>query len=393
MRGAVNKLMWSRAKWPPHPDPRNGGEGEKKLELTPSPPIGGEGARSDGGRGGRVRGSLEFFHTRRSRERRRLEYRARRWSISCFLVLAFGCASLAQESSVEVKASADPPTITVGDIVQFNLEVIHPQSLKIAFPAVGPALNEWVVRNTARLPAKEAGPGKLAELLQLQLTIYRTGDLEIPSLNVEVVSAQGEKQTRSSSPIKIKVQSVLDGEQLKEIKAQAEIPPDYKPFLFLLAALAALALIVYKVVRFLKQRSAREVVIPGETRSPAELAREAIQKLLAKRLVETGYLKEFYLELSEILKRYLGSKLGIVSLERTSEEFVGDLRAAAIPWEEYVQIKEFLMDCDLVKFAKYRPSSEEIGRIVERASEIIDAAENRKTAELAAIEVSNGDRG
>src|SRR5262249_2280099 len=200
--------------------------------------------------------------------------------------------------------------------------------------------------NTARLPAKEAGPGKVAELLQLELTIYRTGDLEIPSLNIEVVSAQGEKQTRSSSPIKIKVQSVLDGDQLKEIKAQAEIPPDYKPFLFLLAALAALALIVYKVVRFLKQRGAREVVIPGDTRSPAEVAREAIRKLLAKRLVETGHVKEFYLELSEILKRYLGSKLGIVSLERTSEEFVGDLKTAAIPWKEYVQVKEFLMDCD-----------------------------------------------
>ena len=330
---------------------------------------------------------------RRAREGRRLRRRARQWGLWCLLVLAFGRASLAQESSAEVKASADPRTITVGDIVQFNLEVIHPQSVKISFPAVGPGLNEWVVRNTARLPAKEAGPGKIAEFLQLQLTIYRTGDLEIPSLNVEVVSAQGEKQTRSSSPIKIKVQSVLDGEQLKEIKAQAEISPDYKPFLFLLTALAALALIVYKVVRFLKQRRAREIVVPGATRSPAELAREAIQKLLAKRLVETGYLKEFYLELSEILKRYLGSKLGIVSLERTSEEFVGDLRAAAIPWEEYVQIKGFLMDCDLVKFAKYRPSSEEIGRIVERASEIIDAAENRKTAELAAIEVSNGDRG
>jgi hypothetical protein len=299
----------------------------------------------------------------------------------------------AQESSVEVKASADPLTITIGDVVQFNLEVIHPKSVKIALPVVSPTLNEWVVRNTTRLPAKETGPDRVSETLQLQLTIYKTGDLEIPSLNAEVVNAKGEREVRVSQPIKIKVQSVLDGEQLKEIKAQVEIPPDYKPFLFLLAALAALALIVYKVVRFLKQRKTRDVVMPIETRSPAEIAREAIQNLLVKRLVETGYVKEFYLELSEILKRYLGSKLGIISLERTTEEFIGDLKNAAIPWEEYEHIKEFLMDCDLVKFAKYKPSSEEIRRIVERSSEIIDAAENRKKPELAAIEVSSRDRG
>lgn len=135
------------------------------------------------------------------------------------------------------------------------------------------------------------------------------------------------------------------------------------------------------------------MVTPKETRSPGEVARAAIQSLLAKKLVESGYVKEFYLELSEILKRYLGSKLEIVSLERTTEEFIGDLKNAAIPWEEYEHIREFLMDCDLVKFAKYKPSADEIRRIVERSFRVIDAAEDRKTPELAALEVSNHDRG
>jgi hypothetical protein len=35
------------------------------------------------------------------------------------------------------------------------------------------------------------------------------------------------------------------------------------------------------------------------------------------------------------------------------------------------------MDCDLVKFAKYRPSAEEIRRIADRSFEIIDAAESK----------------
>src|SRR5881296_1883850 len=91
-------------------------------------------------------------------------------------------------------------------------------------------------------PACERGsPGRVVETLQLQLTVYKTGDLEIPALHVEIVNAQGQREVRASQPIKIKVQSVLDGEQLKEIKAQAEISPDYRPLLFLLATLSALA--------------------------------------------------------------------------------------------------------------------------------------------------------
>jgi len=309
------------------------------------------------------------------------------------MTLSSGCPLLAQKDSVWLKSSANLSKVTIGDIVQFDLEVTRPESIKIALPSVGPTLNDWVVRNATRLPLKNVAPGSVAETLQLQLTVYKTGDLEIPSLNVEVVNAQGERELRASQPVKIKVQSVLDGEQLKEIKGQAEISPDYKPFLLLLAALAALALITYKAVRFLRQRKTTPVATPKDTRSAEEIARDAIQNLLAKRLVEAGYVKEFYLELSEILKRYLGSKLGIISLERTTEEFVGDLKNAAIPWEEYEHVKGFLMDCDLVKFAKYKPSADEIRRIVERSFMVIDAAENRRTSELAAIEVSNRARG
>jgi hypothetical protein len=304
------------------------------------------------------------------------------------LALVLGRPLLAQDEAVQFKVWVDSPTITIGDVVQFNLEVTHPQGVKVALPSVGSKLNEWVVRNSQPLPAKDVSPGKVAVGLQLQLTIYKTGDVEIPPLNVEVVDTRGERKTLASQPIKIKVQSVLDGEQLKEIKAQAEIPADYKPFLLLLAALAALAVIVYQVIRFCRKRKTSQLVSPAAIRSPADLAREAINNLLAKKLIDKGYVKEFYLEISEILKRYLGSKLGIVSLERTTDEFVHDLKRTALPWEEYERIKAFLMDCDLVKFAKYRPSAEEIGRIVERSFEIIDAAESKKP-EPELLEVSD----
>src|SRR5262249_29466917 len=96
----------------------------------------------------------------------------------------------------------------------------------------------------------------------------------------------------------------------------------------------------------------------------------------------------FYLELSEILKRYLGCRFGVISLERTTEEFMHDLKQTAISWEDSQRIKTFLMDCDLVKFANYRPPADETRQIIECSLEIIDAAENSKP-DLTPVEVPN----
>ena len=297
---------------------------------------------------------------------------------------------VADQESAQLKASVDNTTITIGDILQLNLEVKRPKAARVAFPTIGPQVKEWVVRDSVRSPAKEAEPGWVSESLKLQLTIYKTGDFEVPPLEVEVVRPNGEKQVLTSDPLPIKVQSVLSGDQeeLKGIKTQADIPADYKPLLLLLAALGALALIIHRALRFFKNRKRIETSIPEETRSPEEMAREAIRNLLARKLIQQGYLKEFYVELSEIVKRYLGLKLGVPSLERTTEEFSRDLRKTTVPWEEFQLIKGFLVDCDLVKFAKYRPSHEEINQIVQRSFDIIDATEANKKTEFAALEAS-----
>lgn len=300
------------------------------------------------------------------------------WMVTA-LVELFSVAALAQEKPARLKASVDTTTMTIGDIVTLKLELKRPTSLKVAFPAVGATLGEWVVRGSNRLPSKPLADGQVEDTLALQLTIYKTGDFEIPPLNLETVQASGEKSVLSSDPIKIKVQSVLTGneESLKDVKPQAEIAADYKPVLLFLAALASAAYLIYRLIQRLKQRKATAPPIRPDTRTPEEIAREAIRHLLSRKLIESGNLKEFYLELSEILKRFLGVKLGIPSLERTTEEFTSDLRATAIPAGHYRMIRQFLEECDLVKFAKYRPGEEEIRQIIERSWEIIDTVSAR----------------
>jgi hypothetical protein len=289
------------------------------------------------------------------------------------LALALSSATLPQQPP-QLKTSVNATSITIGDVLTLKLEVKHAESLKVAFPAVGATLGEWVVRGVNRLPARPLDGGLVEDVLAVQLTIYKTGDIEIPPLSIETVTPEGQTSGLNSEPVKISIQSVLTGSQdtLKDVKPQAEIAADYKPFLFFLAALGSAAYLIHKLIQRLRNRKRGPSPIPLDTRTPEEIAREAIRQLLARKLVEQGYFKQFYLELSEILKRFLGSKLRVPSLERTTGEFLGDLRAVAVPTDQYRLIREFLEDCDLVKFAKYRPASDEVQQIVTRSREIID---------------------
>jgi hypothetical protein len=293
----------------------------------------------------------------------------------------------AQEPSGQLKVSVDTTEINIGDIVTLSLSIQYPSSAKVTFPPVGNMLGEWTVRNVKNIPAKGLKNGIQEVGLQIQLAIYKIGEFNIPAMEVELIKKNSEREVLSSAPIKIKVESILTGQKqkLKDLKAQAEIAPDYRPFLLLLAALASVAFLIYWLFTTLKKRRKVAMIEVLDNRTPEQIARDAIQALLSRRLVEQSLLKQFYLELSEIVKRYLGQKLNILSLERTTEEFIRDLRKTSLALQDFEMIQEFLVECDLVKFAKYHPSPEEIQSIIQKAVQLIasiEASHNRGSREV-----------
>src|SRR6185295_3317925 len=107
-------------------------------------------------------------------------------------------------------------------------------------------------------------------------------------------------------------------------------------------------------------------------RPPHEIAYGEMQRLLSSGLLEKGRLKEFYIELAEIMKRYLEVRFGVDTFERTTWEILEALRLARMPVRGLTSTSEFFGACDLVKFARHAPPSEETRATVERAYRLID---------------------
>ena len=86
--------------------------------------------------------------------------------------------------------------------------------------------------------------------------------------------------------------------------------------------------------------------------SPIERAWAELQRLLSRNLPGKGLYKDFYVELTMVVRRYIERTHGIHAPEQTTQEFL--LAAAKHPLfkrEVLAQLQTFLESADLVKFA------------------------------------------
>jgi len=157
-----------------------------------------------------------------------------------------------------------------------------------------------------------------------------------------------------------------------EVTPAAEwIPPTAKTvtlWIFaVLAGLAALAAIVFGLAQL--SRRVREYRM-----SPIERAMAELQRLLGRNLPTRGLYKEFYIELTMIVRRYIERAHGIRAPEQTTQEFLA--AAASQPTftpEVIAQLRTFLESADLVKFAGQEATSAMADTATAKARDYISA--------------------
>ncbi|EKD27226.1 MAG: hypothetical protein ACD_79C00796G0002 [uncultured bacterium] len=74
-------------------------------------------------------------------------------------------------------------------------------------------------------------------------------------------------------------------------------------------------------------------------------------------------IKEYYYELSYLLRFYIEKRFGVMAPERTTEEFIKIMQNKSIFNANHQRIlQKFLKESDLVKFAKNIPPPQEIDK-------------------------------
>jgi len=297
-----------------------------------------------------------------------------RHSLSVVLLSAL-CTTLLPAQEVRVNASVDSTSHLIGDWIHVLVSAETAPHFQALGPAPGDTLGPFEVLRIRVQDSSESGGRKLHSWV-VRLTTFDTGAISIPPLALHFLNtADSSIQTAFTDPIPLSIKTVDLGEDphLKDIKPPLDAPlrfEDIVPYLLFLAllGLAAGGYLLYR--RFRKNRDQEPA--PAAAAIPAhERALMALKELEAKRLWQQGRVKEYYSELSEIVRRFFEDRLGVPALEMTSDEIVHSLKAVPETERLLKEIDRFLLTSDLVKFAKYEPSMAENEGEMQMAYEIV----------------------
>ena len=145
------------------------------------------------------------------------------------------------------------------------------------------------------------------------------------------------------------------------------------PALWVILGVLAAAVSIFLLVRYFRDRP--RTAKPGAFRikSPWEQAYERLDRLAAQDLIAKKEIKKYYSELSNIVRYYFEERFHVKAPEMTTPEFLEHLgRLPHLPSSQKETLKDFLNSCDMVKFAKFVPDTDEAGRSFEFARRLID---------------------
>lgn len=120
--------------------------------------------------------------------------------------------------------------------------------------------------------------------------------------------------------------------------------------------LLAVGLSIYGMRRYRKQGS----LLPRKPEpTPYEEATKRLRDLKGQKLWEQSLEKEYYTELTDILRRYLYRRFGINAAEMTSRQILAALSKNPETKDKRSYFRKILDMADFVKFAKVRPLPED----------------------------------
>ena len=156
---------------------------------------------------------------------------------------------------------------------------------------------------------------------------------------------------------------------LRDIKPPVEIPAGWLWLAWALGVLALAALIYFGWSQWKKRRAQVPIVPPV----PAHVrAKQKLQEALA--LITQP--RPFCILVSDTIRFYLEERFNFRAPERTTDEFLHELRATnLLTPEQKNSLGDFLRRCDLVKFARYEPHQAELQDLHNSAMRLVEETE------------------
>jgi len=261
---------------------------------------------------------------------------------------------------IEIETSVDKAEVYIGDLVNYTVTVIYDSIVELLPPPLGANLGSFDVKDYETDIVTKLPDGRLKSQSHFVLSTFTTGEYIIPPVPMAFQFPDGNRKILLSESVPITVNSLLlndsDSADIRPLKAQFEFERSYTK-IYILGAVILLIIVALAYYFWSKSRRRREVE-QLDLRPAWEIAFEKLAKLEQKKYADEGQFKEYYLELTEILRSYFGRMFAANVSDMTTDEFFDKYESIGMPDDLRENLREFFNHADLVKFARFNPESE-----------------------------------
>jgi hypothetical protein len=272
-----------------------------------------------------------------------------------YILLFISTISFAQKPMV--KAEIDTTSIRIGE--QFQLKISVDETQNVIIPKI--QLKGLEVIDSTRIDTI-----KNSLIRRYILTGFDSGAFYIPQQQIFV-----KNQAFLTDSLLINIATIaidtlkIKKFPIKSIKKEPYTFDDFRIYIYLI--LAILAIIGFWIYWFvIRKRKETEDAPTYRTLPPFEEAILRLNELDEKLLWQNNKIKEYYSELTEIVRGYIERELKVPALENTTDEVLAMIKdfknadSIETSKETIKKLKDLLQEADLVKFAKSKPLAIEI---------------------------------
>ncbi|WP_232779932.1 BatD family protein [Capnocytophaga canimorsus] len=278
--------------------------------------------------------------------------------INIFLFLLLWI-QLGYTQNPQIKVEVNPTEIKIGEQIEFKISVEANQTEgNVVFPQGQTFIPLEMVRASAvdTLLQQE----KIRLMKTYYLTQFDSGSYTIPRQKIEVNSKSYYTDSLwvqvRNIPVDTLKQPLYDIKPIMGVEKSSSFPYQFLFFVF-----GWLAVLLISILLVLLRKKKRGFWFKKTPLPPFEKAILGLKNLQnSKYLIESKH-KEYYSELTDIVREYLEDEVRILAKESTTDELLGKIELLqesgklSLSSETITNLRSVLQTADLVKFAKNKP--------------------------------------
>ena len=293
-------------------------------------------------------------------------------------ILLFWSIGASAQGEARVTARISATQITVGDQVRLFIEAQNnPKEGSLQWAIIPDTTEHLEIIEKGKIDTITNG-NFITYKQRLTITGFDSGLFQVPSFTFSVIpNGGGEPILLHSDSFQLLVQTVQvdTTKAFKPIKGIIFVKTTWVDYLIYIIIGGVIVLVLIVLAIYIQRK---KKVISPKPPAPQEPLYDRTLRLLTeleeKQLWQKNKVKEYYVELTDIVRGYIEERFNTHALELTTDELLTKVQLTKDLQPYYTTLSIILHTADLAKFAKAQPLPQEHTEAMENAIQFVKSS-------------------